>query len=42
MKDEKKKLATRNGVPVVDNQNTMTARGRMAQSSCRMSGILRN
>jgi catalase len=25
MKDEKKKLTTRNGAPVVDNQNTMTA-----------------
>ena len=25
MKDDKKKLTTRNGAPVVDNQNTMTA-----------------
>jgi catalase len=25
MKDEKKKLTTRAGAPVVDNQNTMTA-----------------
>jgi catalase len=42
MKDEKKKLTTGNGAPVVDNQNTMTARDRVARSSCRMSGILRN
>jgi catalase len=28
MKDEKKKLTTRNGAPVVDNQNTMTAGSR--------------
>jgi len=25
MKDEKKKLTTRNGAPVVDNQNVLTA-----------------
>jgi hypothetical protein len=25
MKDEKKKLTTRNGAPVVDNQNTMAS-----------------
>ena len=37
----KKKLTTRNGAPVVDNQNTMTA-GRAARFCCRMSGILRN
>jgi len=38
MKDEKKKLTTNVGAPVVDNQNIMTAGARGLAAGCLVSG----